>query len=368
MVVMVRAAAPVNGAVELREDWAQLANIIYFRVVTRLFLMLNEMVWCSLGTTGSQSQSRVTRFRTEIADSATTLDGRRYCLSLLSLPTVPRRFFNGFLSALVFVVLLSFVSFLSSLNISKIFLGRAGQSALADETQQDKPLKRIIEEVEDAEGVQIPYLTGYKVLRAGEVVKRSAPCKICLLEENKSFRDFNEISVETNYHCKQALVSRPVGADSFEYSCPPPRTFKSGHNLEDVGPGPFHIWEKETEEERAREPGTFEHRLATAALSARVGVEDRESFTGSTRRIVYVVEDNASPHSAQDIVAEYKLSASYLTPQTSIESSLSETAIRDRVKDAWYNMPQAQVDIECERFRSKLEKCVEQHRDNCFYG
>ncbi|ORY09250.1 hypothetical protein BCR34DRAFT_603027 [Clohesyomyces aquaticus] len=62
------------------------------------------------------------------------------------------------------------------------------ETALRDEAHQDQPHKRTIEEVEEAEGVRIPYSTGYKVLKTEEVVKRSAPRKICLDAENKEFR------------------------------------------------------------------------------------------------------------------------------------------------------------------------------------
>lgn len=195
------------------------------------------------------------------------------------------------------------------------------QVATIDEDYQDMPHKQIIEIVEEQEGVRILYATGFETLQKEEIVKRVPPRKIRLTPENKEqgrifaewalgklqlgtiFIFSNEMSIESDYHRKRPKVSRPLGANPFDYARPSPNEFRSvmiwGAICEGFGPGPFHIWEKETPvekagntlllaaenkenegieqamRERSRIEGTTEHQVL-AELNANVRRLDRE--------------------------------------------------------------------------------------------
>jgi hypothetical protein len=65
----------------------------------------------------------------------------------------------------------------------------------------------------------------------------------------------DETSVESYHHRKHSKVSMPKGSNPFDYARPPARTFDYvmfwGAICEGYTPGPFHVWEKETEAEKA---------------------------------------------------------------------------------------------------------------------
>src|SRR5262245_50081627 len=178
--------------------------------------------------------------------------------------------------------------------------------ATLDEAHQELPRQAIIRMAEQNTGQRIPYTTGHGIFKKREIVKRAPPRKIRLDSEHKRARYLfaewalsklaigififtDETLVESCHHRKYSQVSVPKGANIYDYSRPPPRTFESvmfwGCICEGYRPGPFHVWEKETELERemndyvmeqenmeiaaeetaqrhrARQPGTQEHRI-----------------------------------------------------------------------------------------------------------
>jgi hypothetical protein len=366
--------------------------------------------------------------------------------------------------------------------------------ATRDEAHQDLPHTQVIQRVEDQEDIRIPYSTGKQVLANAEIVRRVPPRKIRLSTEQMEVRLIfcewalgklqlgnififsDEMSIENDHHRKRPKVSRPKGSNPFDYSRPPPNTFQSvmiwGAICEGFGPGPFYIWEKETEAERqrlsqllqlenqeneqvavvqrqrARIPGTAERRHLDE-LNHNVRLRDRidplpsgrprrlrlpeweftyekaergegkggidwvryrenvlkpmlypwaDEISRLSGRTVYIIEDNASPHVKArrfSIKERARYSGRVLTvdwPPHSpdlnkiercwdpihdlfeqirahgYENQLTREAIKKRAREAWYTLPQEQVDQECHDFRHKLDQCRDNGGDNNFFG
>lgn len=179
-----------------------------------------------------------------------------------------------------------------------------------DQDHQDAPHRRITAEVSYQFNVDIRENIGENILQQHhQIHKRVPPEKPELTQAHKLARvelavwalpcllqgDIfifsDECSVEGLFHTKKPHVSIPQGCNPFDYKRPKQPTIKStmfwGVIAPGYGPGPYHIWQEETEEEkkdikqelkeetefrenlevqqqqRATQPGTAEHtRLA----------------------------------------------------------------------------------------------------------
>ena len=363
-----------------------------------------------------------------------------------------------------------------------------------DEKHEELSHRGVIKIVEELTGERIPYTTGEKVLKdSREIVKVVPPRKIRLDAAHRETRLIfanwaigklqiaifvfsDETSVESCQHRKYKKVSMLKGDNSFDHSRPPVKTFDSvmfwGCICEGYRPGPFHVWEKETEIERAlnnaklnqenavldaqeagmrlraRQPGTYEHRVLQERNANvqqldrddplpsgrprmprrpewefKLEKEERDKGRGGidwfryrelilkpklypwadqiareTGRVVYIVEDNASPHVKAKRFAG-KARERYngririvdwppLSPDlnriercwdplkdqferlraVSHERQLSRLAIVSEVTQSWHQLPQRTINNECRRFKKKLQQCIDNQGDNNFYG
>jgi len=113
-----------------------------------------------------------------------------------------------------------------------------------------------------------------------------------------------------------------------------------------------------------------------------------------TTRKVYIIEDNASPHTKARrwskeereryggaiICIDWPPNSPDLNRieriwdplkdefETLRRTQLARIAIKQRLTESWVNLPQEKIDSECKRFRGKLRQVLECDGGNDFYG
>ncbi|KAF1815640.1 hypothetical protein P152DRAFT_446685 [Eremomyces bilateralis CBS 781.70] len=206
-------------------------------------------------------------------------------------------------------------------------------TATRDEQAQDKPWTQVAREVSENLGIPVPKTTAYRILKDEFILRRRRPPRkleltpwhkndrkrlaswaLPNLENGDIFIFTDEMLVNTNNSRKPLAVTRPRGANPFDFSRSPPDVFQAimfwgaicwGYDLE--GTGPCHAWEAETQEERetidrtisdenqvmihemehdraeARRPGTRQYRHLQE-LNVNIQRENQEHGTRHARR------------------------------------------------------------------------------------
>lgn len=147
------------------------------------------------------------------------------------------------------------------------------EASQRDPEHQDLPIEYIAEIVSEESQIYVPReVARATLLRDHGVVRRRPPRKIHLEPHHRAARvtlanwalpkvshDIfvftDEMSVNIEDHRRNPAVSRPIGANQFDYSRPPRELFKTvmfwGAIAIGYGTGLCYIFEKETEDERA---------------------------------------------------------------------------------------------------------------------